>query len=613
MAIGVPERSKLADIYGGPLANPYPSVYAHIERGLLKNPHKPAVICMHQRPNELADWVGLDDTQEDAEDSNGPPAEWLTLTYAQLHGGALRLVAGLLASGVRPEGTVLCLMENSAEFALLVWACNILRLTLAPLDLGVLAKDGAATEIGAYLQSLKPGLVIVPDANGAQIVDSAVADQKDPLPPFVRLTASSCPRDRSLSPSLGWTYLRDVVGMDASWHGTDSLSEDALLEDARRDDPERTHSIYFTSGTSVGRGKGCPVSVGATAHILESQHWLITEDNCARVLQQAHNARSIALRHTLQTWRVGGAIVMPTGPSFAIQHTIDAIVQHRVTFIVLSPAMVHALARALPAVDDGSSSRVQDSVRAIQVGGDSVTCEVLQQCAAQFPRARVFVNHGMSEGGGFFDWPFFGRPAADIPCCFGGAICPVGTVARGARVRVWDTRRGTTAARLQPGELHVSSPSLIRGYVDGVGASSFYKDEEGVGWMSIGDVGLMNEDGLVYILGRNGDAIVTQAGAMIMPALIESCIEKYTGAQVSVVAVPSPTLGTQPFAVVNNLNGRLSDQINTEVKWLLGEDYGLAGVVTLEQIGLDAFPVNATHKIVKFEVQKAVLRFLMLE
>lgn len=83
--------------------------------------------------------------------------------------------------------------------------------------------------------------------------------------------------------------------------------------------------------------------------------------------------------------------------------------------------------------------------------------------------------------------------------------------------------------------------------------------------------------------------------------------------QVSVVAVPSPTLGNQPFAVVNNLNGRLSDQINTEVKWLLGEDYGLAGVVTLEQIGLDAFPVNATHKIVKFEVQKAVLRFLMLE
>ncbi|KAF3023684.1 hypothetical protein E8E14_013665 [Neopestalotiopsis sp. 37M] len=610
MAVGIPETSEPADIDGGPLANPSQSVYAHIERGLLKNPHKPAVICMHQQMNDLEYWLGFGNNSNPKENDNAALSSCLTLTYAQLHQGALRLVAGLLASGVRPRGTVLCMMENSGEFAMLVWACNILRLTLAPLDLDILKRENAATELRSYLQSLAPEVVIVPDVRGAQIIESAVADQHKPLSLFLRLTATGCTTDNSSSLSPVWRSLRDVVEMAESWHGVGSLSEEGLLQEARLDDPERIHSIYFTSGTSAGRGKGCPVSVGATTHILESQHWLITQEDCASVLQQAHNARSIALRHTLQTWRVGGAIVMPTGPSFAIQHTIDAIAHHRVTFIVLSPAMVHALARALPALEQRQPG-VQDLVRAIQVGGDSVTREVLQQCAALFPRANVFINHGMSEGGGFFDWPFFGCPAHEISC-FGGAICPVGTVARGARVRIWDARNGKTAARSQPGELHVSCPSLIRGYVEGVSAASFYTDDSGIRWMSIGDVGLMDDNGLVYILGRNNDAITSSTGAMIMPALIESCIEKYTNAQVSVVAISSAKQGYRPFAVVSDLNGRLCDQINTEVKWVLGEEYALAGVATLKQLELDAFPVNATHKVVKFEVQKAVMNFLGL-
>jgi hypothetical protein len=83
--------------------------------------------------------------------------------------------------------------------------------------------------------------------------------------------------------------------------------------------------------------------------------------------------------------------------------------------------------------------------------------------------------------------------------------------------------------------------------------------------------------------------------------------------QVSVVAIPSAKQGYRPFAVVSDLNGRLCDQINTEVKWVLGEEYALAGVATLQQLELDAFPVNATHKVVKFEVQKAVMNFLGLD
>ena len=71
--------------------------------------------------------------------------------------------------------------------------------------------------------------------------------------------------------------------------------------------------------------------------------------------------------------------------NFAIEDTVNAIVEHRVDFTVLSPAMVHELAHDLAA-----HPRKLDSVRTIQVGGDAITKEVLMKCAALSPRGREY-------------------------------------------------------------------------------------------------------------------------------------------------------------------------------------------------------------------------------
>lgn len=428
--------------------------------------------------------------------------------------------------------------------------------------------------------------------------------------------------------SNGWKSLLDL-GKDAS---SSHIDEHSLLEDARKDDANRIHSILSTSGTSAGRPKGCPQRVGSITHILNSQSWLINPGNCALVLQQAHNSRAIAPQHTLQVWKGGGAVVMAS-KSFAIEDTVNAIVQHGVDFIVLSPAMVHELARDL-AAHPGKL----DSVRTIQVGGDAITKEVLMKCAALFPRARVCINHGMTEGGGFFRWPFFETPIPQIP--FFGEICPIGTVAAGTMLRIWDADRGRPTRRGEPGELHVCCESVIRHYLGGVSESSFYEDKKGR-WFNTGDVGMINDEGLVFILGRSKD-VIKRAGVVIMPAALESCIEKYTGAQVSivyplraypmsfvlcidqrpalltmytlyktsVVAVPHPVLGHEPFAVLSTINDKNETDIKEYVCRMLGPDYALGGLSSLKQIGFQEFPVNATHKIIKFEVQMAVEQHL---
>jgi 4-coumarate--CoA ligase len=423
------------------------------------------------------------------------------------------------------------MIPNTVEYAVLLWACALMRLTLAAIDPAVLEERD---QLPDYIENLKPEVIFASGTNGPPAIDLAISKCPGLCQPSLRVLIGGDTNCVFRQWKPFWNLLRTEVSASVS-----SGNELAPIEEARRDDPKRIHSILFTSGTSASRPKGCPLTVRSMTHILNSQSWLINANNCARVLQQAHNARAIASYHTLQTWRVGGAVVMSTGRSFAIQHTLDAIRNHGVTFMVLSPAMVHAIAPALLSLGCAA-----DSVRAIQVGGDAVTKEVLARCTALFPRAQVFINHGMSEGGGFFTWPFFDTPIAQIP--YLGEICPVGSVARGTHVRIWNSERKSTALFRQPGELHISCDSLISGYINGVEGSSFYLDDSEMHWINTGDVAMATEEGLVYILGRCKDAI-KRGGVAIMPAALESCIENYTGAQVRLKSFLRIVALHQPF------------------------------------------------------------------
>lgn len=76
------------------------------------------------------------------------------------------------------------------------------------------------------------------------------------------------------------------------------------------------------------------------------------------------------------------------------------------------------------------------------------------------------------------------------------------------------------------------------------------------------------------------------------------------------MAAPHPVLAAEPFAVVESFSNATAEQIKQHIREILGRDYTLGGVACLKQLGLVEFPVNATHKIIKSEVQEAVLKHL---
>ena len=76
------------------------------------------------------------------------------------------------------------------------------------------------------------------------------------------------------------------------------------------------------------------------------------------------------------------------------------------------------------------------------------------------------------------------------------------------------------------------------------------------------------------------------------------------------VAIPHHVLGDEPFAVLGSLNGKTEAQVKSHVRAVFGKDYALRGLATLNQLGLVEFPLNPTRKIMKSEVQKAVINYL---
>ncbi|EED13322.1 AMP dependent CoA ligase, putative [Talaromyces stipitatus ATCC 10500] len=478
-------------------------------------------------------------------------SQYLTILYSQLHRTSLKLAAGMIANGVKPDSKLLMIIPNGGEYTLLLRACILLRVTYVSLDPEVLDISGFTT-LKATIQALKPQVVVTPDAITGKSIDVAISELRLPKPIKICLSSSRFGH---------WRPLAELV------HETLKcpIDEEALVAAARNDNPNRIHSIIFTSGTS-GMPKGCPVRISNMSHMLHSQSWLVDEVNGTLALQQAHNSRGIAPAQTMQTWKAGGAVVM-TGQEFNVRKALDAIINLHITFIVLTPPMIHEIIAKLTANPVDISS-----VKRVQVGGDAITKGLLLKTASLSPKAQVCVNHGMTEGGGSFIIPFFGE------------ICPIGVVAPGATIRVCDTEKNCIVKKCQFGELHITSGSLIKHYFGGRSEASFYCDH-GVRWFNTGDVAMVNEDGLVSILGRQKD-MIKRAGVAIMPAALESSIAAFIGSQTIVVPIRHPIVGYEPFAALNSNNGKTQDQIKEHVRIAFGKDYALGGIVSLKELGL---------------------------
>jgi len=144
------------------------------------------------------------------------------------------------------------------------------------------------------------------------------------------------------------------------------------------------------------------------------------------------------------------------------------------------------------------------------------------------------------------------------------------------------------------GEVVFSGPHLMRGYFrDPERTAEAIRD----GWMHSGDLGVLDAEGYLYIVGRIKDLII-RGGFNIAPREIEETLQTHPAVlEAAVIGIPDDEWGESLHAVVSFKEGRSSDPAAL-IDWCVTE--GLASIKVPQTLAIvEDLPKNLVGKIDK--------------
>ena len=208
--------------------------------------------------------------------------------------------------------------------------------------------------------------------------------------------------------------------------------------------------------------------------------------------------------------------------------------RHRVTRTVGSPALYDRLLQGSRAGDSATPSDTRlGTLRKLYTGGAPVFPRLLQELRAAMPQGRVIVVYGSTEAEPVSHLDWVEAVPADLDAMYAGKGLLVGRPVRQIALRIVQNRWGTPlpamnarefdALALPPGrggEIVVSGPHVLGGYLNGVGDEETKFRVEGEVWHRTGDAGCLDTAGRLWLLGRAGAVIRDERGT-IYPFSVE--------------------------------------------------------------------------------------------
>ncbi|KAK4121884.1 acetyl-CoA synthetase-like protein [Parathielavia appendiculata] len=581
-----------SQVLSGPPPPLSPSIWSFLQTGLSTNPNGAALISMQQPPTHLSRLVGPHPGPQPIQTpASLGPDQLLTWSYAQLSRGAARLATVLKRHDVPPESTIATFIPQSAESVLFLWAAAAARsmiITRSPEEL--LQEE----KVGYYFETFGPAVVVVVDEEGVGVVDEMRMKHKQ-QGQFLGICLGVLKGEKR----EGWLSMAEIADMEFT--EGESTVDPAAVND-RLDRP--AHAL-FTSGTT-GPMKCVPQTVKSLSAIAALLAPISRNPLAPQLvgiaLSGSFGATAISLPYNAAS---GGGTAVVAGPRwFSCADVIRAIETCRVTWAV----MVRYYASMLLQHGEAKPERFR-SVRLVTVIGEIVTEGFLAEVQKMFENAVVIPGYGMTEGGTLFGWPE-GAPSP-LPSYQG--IVSSGALLPGFRARIVD-KNGEVVERGRQGELHAGGDVFIERYWGGVEADRFYEDEAGR-WFRTGDIAMVDEEGYWYVVGRLKDRVRSIAGeehGVFHPFALESSISTRFGVQAQVVGISTTMLNDVPFAILERLpEGVTEADIAEHCVNAMGTIYGLAGISSLEQLGMEGWPRTAeTGKVSKKALQRVALQWL---
>lgn len=433
--------------------------------------------------------------------------EGQSFSYKELKTHSNRVAHALLRNGVTPNTRVALMMDNCFEYVVSDLGIILAGATKVPLN-NLLGEN----EIEYILNDSNAEIVIV----GESFVDR-FQNIRSNLPNIRIVVAVSNQND--LSDSISW--------------GNFQASEPETDVEVQVNQNDLAFIIY--TGGTTGMPKGVVHDQGNVfrnlhAHLIEME---ILQDEKILLMSPLPHSAGIVLQAGLlkgaEHWIEKG---------FDPQLVIDRIHDNKITFTFMVPTMIY---RVLDQIKDNRYDLT--SLRTIIYGAAPISDERLKQGLAIF--GQVFTQlYGQSEAPNLIT--VLRKDDHRTEPQYRKRLRSCGKPVMTSLVKVID-EMGNEVPRGTEGEIVTNTPyNMIRYH----GKPDVTEETLRDGWLHTGDIGMIDEDGYLYLLDRKKDMIIS-GGMNVYSTEIENLLQKHPGVlMVSVIGVPHPDWGEAVMAII---------------------------------------------------------------
>jgi acyl-CoA synthetase (AMP-forming)/AMP-acid ligase II len=372
-----------------------------------------------------------------------------------------------------------------------------------------------------------------------------------------------------------------------SWDAFSALGVDIDTQEVARREatvtPDDLSDIIFTSGTT-GRPKGVMTTHGQTTRVFWDWSGIVGLTEGDRYLIVNPFFHTFGYKAGFLACLLRGATIVPE-PVFDVPTVLQKVSDERITMLP-GPPTLHLSILDHPDRDSFDLS----SLRLCVTGAAAVPVEMIRRMREELTYRTIITGYGLTESTGTIAMC---RPEDDpetISHTSGRAIHDV-------EMRIVDDE-GNEVPRGDPGEIVCRGYNVMVGYFDDPEATAEAIDADG--WLHTGDIGVMDERGYVDITDRKKDMFIV-GGFNAYPAEIENGLMSHPAVgQVAVVGMPDERMGEVGHAFVVPRPGTTLDP-DELIAWARERmaNYKVPRAVHV----VDALPVNASGKVLKFELR----------
>ena len=474
-----------------------------------------------------------------------------TTTFAELDERSNRIANLIAGLGIAPRSNVGFLGKNSSLYFQLLFGINKAGSTMSPMNWRL-----AAPELAAVIADAESPLLFV--------------DRE--MMPLATSVQALCPQRF------------EIVEIDPLTPG--NSFEQRLAQVPASDprvaiDAEQAALLIYTSGTT-GKPKGVELThrglnfMRLCEHLEPALQWQ-PDDVMLMVMPNFHLVGSGL---TIQSLYNGSTLSIL--PALDAGQLIKIIARDRPSVVALVPT-------AIQMILDHPDAKTADfsSLRLVMYAGSPISSHLLARALSEM-KCKFMQFYGATESSGAITLL---RPEqhvledeARLKSC--GTPLPL------IDVKFVDPL-GNEVPDGEVGELLVRTPSIFGGYWKQADTTAAVLKD---GWYKTGDAGRRDAEGLLYLVDRVKDMIVT-GGENVYSAEVEQVLAKFPGVRMcAVIGLPDEKWGERVVALIMPAEGvkPTQDEIISHCR------QHIAGYKVPKEVRLvDAFPMTATGKVLK--------------